>query len=617
MKQLMPIGIIILVGGLGFLVGLGSLAILAGLTAMFCLMAAFGGSLAADLRLLAWFGPVLVLAVGVPRLLGEFSQWAAVALLVVIVFLVCLVPVLGPRYVTVGMGLGMAAVFSYGLKSIGVGSVVQIFGAPALAFVVVLALRVVSGARDPSAPLRTAFADALTAGTGTAQENATRLWFADRPRRWTSGVMNGIFRYRNAAEVLSSRRRLLTGPVGDDIEQLLDAASAEAARLAEAIRPKEPPEPLDPVRRRESRIRLPGATRQLVTSMWQGLELVQASTADRDASRLDMPPGMGRDWLWTAVRGAFDWHSVQLRHAIRCALGMLVALVVASFLPGNPFVVAFLLATFAIMQPQWQDTLTKAWQRVAGALAGAAALALALWLLELPQAVLVAVGIVSLLVGFYYMQSKPVLGNACTVFMSVAVNSSTRHLDPRTALLEYIGLILLAGVIGLGFGFVAVPGVPAPTLERRFDDAVEALRVLLREVSTALHYRTLDRRALGKRFRAAASARQNLQGTVPGGHEPTEDEQVAATQGADGLSGLAVTASALLTRGFTGGPLAGAVNEIARQLGPTAEPDPELITSLLPAVSDGEQRLLLDTMTADLLAVHHAAAALRPAHTPA
>jgi hypothetical protein len=211
-KQLMPIGIIILVGGLGFLVGLGSLAILAGLTAMFCLMAAFGGSLAADLRLLAWFGPVLVLAVGVPRLLGEFSQWAAVALLVVIVFLVCLVPVLGPRYVTVGMGLGMAAVFSYGLKSIGVGSVVQIFGAPALAFVVVLALRVVSGARDPSAPLRTAFADALTAGTGTAQENATRLWFADRPRRWTSGVMNGPGVFTGPATARSAIVRRWTTP---------------------------------------------------------------------------------------------------------------------------------------------------------------------------------------------------------------------------------------------------------------------------------------------------------------------------------------------------------------------------------------------------------------------
>jgi uncharacterized membrane protein YccC len=616
MKQLMPIGIIVLVGGLGFLVGLGSSAILAGLTAMFCLMAAFGGSLAADVRLLAWFGPVLILAVGVPRLLGEVSQWAAVALLVVIVFLACLLPVLGPRYVTVGMGLGMASVFGYGLKSIGVGSVVQIFGAPALAFVVVLALRVLSGARDPSAPLRTAFADALTAGPG-AQENATRLWFADRPRRWTSGVINGIFRYRNAAEVLSARRRLLTGPAGEDIEQLLAAASAEASRLAEAIRPKETPKPLDPVRRGESTIRLPGATRQLVTSMWQGLELIQASTAARDASRVDMPPGIGRDWLVTAVSGAFDWHSVQLRHAIRCALGMLVALVVASFLPGNPFVVAFLLATFAIMQPQWQDTLTKAWQRVAGALAGAAALALALWLLELPQAVLLPVGIVSLLVGFYYMQSKPVLGNACTVFMSVAVNSSTRHLDPRTALLEYLGLILLAGVIGLVFGFVAVPGVPAPTLERRFDDAVEAVRALLRDVSTALHYRTLDRRALGTRFRAAANARQNLQSTVPGGHEPTDEERTAATQAADGLGGLATTARALLTRGFTGGPLAGAVNEIARQLGPAAEPDPELISNLLPAVSDGEQRLLLDTMTADLLAIHHVAAVLRPAHSPA
>jgi hypothetical protein len=88
---------IVLVGGLGYLVGLGSAAILAGLTAMFCLMAAFGGSLAADLRLLAWFGPVLVVASGGVRLLSEYAPWVAVGLLVVIVFVACLLPVLGPR----------------------------------------------------------------------------------------------------------------------------------------------------------------------------------------------------------------------------------------------------------------------------------------------------------------------------------------------------------------------------------------------------------------------------------------------------------------------------------------------------------------------------------------
>jgi len=618
MKQLMPVGVIILVGGLGFLIGLGSAAILAGLTAMFCLMAAFGGSLAADVRLLAWFGPVLVLASGGVRLLGEYSTPGAIALLVVIVCLVCLLPVLGPRYVTVGMGLGMASVFSYGLKTVGVGSVVQVFGAPALAFVVVLALRLVVGRKDPSGPVRVALADALASGQDPAQEAATRLWFADRPRRWTTAVLNGLFRYRNASSVLASRRRLLTGPLGNDLDQLLHAADGEAQRLAEALRPVEVPRPLAPVRRWESgAAALPGATRQLVNSMWQGLELIQAAAADRDDSKVELPPRLGREWLGNEVRGALNWRNEQLRHAIRCALGMLVALVVASFRPTDPFAVGFLITTFSIMQPQWQDSLVKAKQRIIGALAGAVALALVFWLLELPQQVLLPIGILALLVGFYYMQSKPVLGNACTVFMSVALNSTTRHLDPRSALLDYLGLIVLAAAIGLLFGFAAVPGVRKPSLLERLDKAVEAMRELLREVSSALHYRTLDRKALGRRFHAAANAQQNLLAAAPGTVAPGADEQAAAERAADGLRSLTMTASALLRRGYTGGPLAGALGEIARQLGPVADPDPELVHSLMPTGADGEQRLLVDAMIADTIAVHQARDDLRRAPAPA
>jgi len=611
-KQLMPVGIIVLVGGLGYLVGLGSAAVLAGLTAMFCLMAAFGGSLAADLRLLAWFGPVLVVASGGVRLLGEYAPWVAVGLLVVIVFVACLLPVFGPRYVTVGVGLGMASVFSFGLKAIGVGSVVQVFGAPALAVVVVLALRLLAGRKDPSEPVRVALADALADGAGPTQEAATRLWFDDGPRRWTTAVLNGIHRYRTAAEVLASRRRLLTGPLGKDIDQLLAAAHAEAQRLAEALRPAQPPTPLPPVRRWESGASaLPGATRELVNSMWQGLELIQAAAADRDARPAQLPPDMGRGWLINELRGAFNWRSEQLRHAIRCALGMLVALVVASFRPTDPFVVAFLMATFAIMQPQWRDTLTKAWQRVAGALAGATALALMIWLLEVPQAVLLPIGIAALLVGFYFMQSQPIVGNGCMVFMSVAVNSTTRHVDLRSAVLEYLGLMLLAAAIGLLFGFAAVPGVRKPGLDQRFEQAVEAVRELLREVASALHYRTVDKRAIGRRLRTASNAQQNLLATSAGGEAPGERERTAIEQGVDGLRSLTTTVTAVLRRPQTGGPLAGVIGEVARQLGPSAEPAPGLVRSLLPAGADGEQRLLVDAMIADVLAANQASDALR------
>jgi uncharacterized membrane protein YccC len=345
--------------------------------------------------------------------------------------------------------------------------------------------------------------------------------------------------------------------------------------------------------------------------MWQGLELIRAATADRDTSPAQLPPDLGRGWLTNELRGAFNWRSEQLRHAIRCALGMLVALVVASFRPTDPFVVAFLMATFAIMQPQWRDTLTKAWQRVAGALAGATALALMIWLLEVPQAVLLPIGIAALLVGFYFMQSQPIVGNGCLVFMSVAVNSTTRHVDLRSAVLEYLGLMLLAAAIGLLFGFAAVPGVREPSLDQRFEEAVEAVRELLREVASALHYRKVDKRAISRRLRAASNTQQNLLAPSTGKEAPGERERTAIEQGADGLRSLTTTATALPRRPQTGGPLAGAIGEVARQLGPSAEPAPGLVRSLLPAGADGEQRLLVDAMVADILAVHQASATLR------
>jgi hypothetical protein len=62
------LAVIVVAAGLGVLAGLGGATVLAALPAMFCLIAAFGGTLYADLRLLGWFGPVLVLGwAGSPR----------------------------------------------------------------------------------------------------------------------------------------------------------------------------------------------------------------------------------------------------------------------------------------------------------------------------------------------------------------------------------------------------------------------------------------------------------------------------------------------------------------------------------------------------------------------
>jgi hypothetical protein len=176
--------------------------------------------------------------------------------------------------------------------------------------------------------------------------------------------------------------------------------------------------------------------------------------------------------------------------------------------------------------------------------------------------------------------------------------------------LEYLGLMLLAAAIGLLFGFAAVPGVRKPSLDQRFEEAVEAVRELLREVASALHYRKVDKRAISRRLRAASNTQQNLLAPSAGKEAPGERERIAIEQGADGLR-VTTTATALPRRPQTGGPLAGAIGEVARQLGPSAEPAPGLVRSLLPAGADGEQRLLVDAMVADILAVHQVSATLR------
>ncbi|MGV9297087.1 FUSC family protein [Amycolatopsis sp. NPDC003676] len=595
--------ILVVVGGtagLGVALGLGGTAMLAGLTALFCFIAATGGPLRPDLWLLAAFAPAVVLGGAGPRLLGEVSPVASVALLVLVVFAAAVVPALGPRYVTVGLGLGMASVFGYGFQLSGAASPVQIISAPALAVGVVFVLRLLMGLRDPGKPTRTALADALAGPDRASAERAVRLWVTDRPRAWQARVLAGGARYHGTAALLRDRLRAFDEEQAAAVSRVLDAADEQVAALAEAVRAKavsDPPE----IERLDPDVALPGDTSALLDEAWAGLFAIREAVLNRDESIVDFPRHLVREALRREATGVFSWRSAQLRHAVRCALGMLVAAVIATFRPGDPLTVSFLMTTFALMQPEWRDTLAKAWQRAAGAVAGAVVLAVALWLL--PPGALLPLGIVALLVGFPFMQVKPMVFNGCMVLMSVGMNATTRHLDAVSVLVEYLLLVALAVVIGLLFGFAAVPGVPKPSVAQRFSDAVSETGELLASVAERLRGGG-GRREVGLRFRAAARTHQDLLSPEPGSREPSPEQREALEEAGQGLRGLAASAGALLQRDEQSPTMASFASAAADALAGSGELPPR------PADVDEEERLLADLVRADLLRVHRGAEVL-------
>ncbi|WP_020660578.1 FUSC family protein [Amycolatopsis benzoatilytica] len=599
----MLVAILVVVGGtagLGVALGLGATAILAGLTALFCFLAATGGPLRPDLWLLAAFAPAVVLGGAGPRLLGEVSVAASIALLALVVFAAALLPALGPRYVTVGLGLGMASVFGYGFQLSGTASPLQILSAPALAVGVVFVLRLVMGLGDPGKPSRAALADALAGPDRDSAERAVRLWLADRPRAWQARVLAGGGRYHGTAALLRDRTRAFDGEQTAAVERVLAAADEQAAVLAEAVRAKKGAEP-PAVVRAAADIDLPGDTDALLDEAWDALSAVREALLVRDESIVDFPRHLVREVLRREAAGVFSWRSAQLRHAVRAALGMTVAAVVATFRPGDPLTVSFLMTTFALMQPEWRDTLAKAGQRAAGAVAGAVVLAVALWLL--PPGALLPLGIVALLVGFPFLQVKPMVFNGCMVLMSVGMNATTRHLDALSVLIEYLLLVALAVGIGLLFGFAAVPGVPKPPVGQRFADAVAETGDLLSAVARRMRGEG-SRREIGLRFRAAVRTHQDLVSPEPGSGEPSARQRAVLDEAGQGLRGLAASAGALLQRDGQSPTMAAFADAAAAALAGSGELPPR------PEPADEEERLLADLVRADLLRVHRGAEAL-------
>lgn len=450
--------------------GAGSAGIIGGLTGLFSLVVFMGGPLRADLRIAAVMAPLLVFAAVVPRLVAEASRPAAIAIVVLLGFIAALLPLLGPRFANAGLGLGMTTMFGYGYAPVGGADHQQVIAAALAGVAVALVLRVLMGIGDPSKPTREQVAQVLVADDpAAATATAFSTWLSDGRQRWLADVLDAASRYRLVLH--TAQRSGAAHP--DDVAAL----RARAERLADRLKAK-PGKTTE-----EASTRAPaGEPAATVLEATKALDSVEQAIRERDTSTVRLERDRRHQLKDAVLHPSARLRSIQLRHAFRTALGLLVMLVITSGLDrGDPLVSTVMLTTFGILQASWRDTLTKATNKIIGLVGGS--LAVAVILLTVPSRFLVAIAAVSLCLGLWYIVTRPGLGNAFMVVVSVGFNSVSRDLNPQNLLLQYIGLTASAVVVGLIVGFAVVPAFRPPPLRRRIESATEATAAVLRASS--------------------------------------------------------------------------------------------------------------------------------------
>lgn len=455
--------------------GAGAAGIIGGLTGMFSLVVFMGGPLRPDLRVIAVMGPLLVFAAVVPRLVAEASRPAAIALVVVLIFVAALLPLVGPRFANAGMGLGMTTVFGYGYAPVGGADHQQVIAAAVAGVAVALLLRVLMGISDPSKPTREQVADVLVADDpGAATATAFGTWLSDGRQRWLADALEGASRYRLALHTAE-----LSGADGSADTEI----RARARKLAEELKAK-------PSRKRKDNKPVttspspssPALASSPLTEAASGLDVVEKAMLDHDTSAVQLDRDRRHQLQDAVLHPSARLQSIQVRHAFRTALAILIMLLITSGLErGDPLVSTVLLATFGIMQASWNDTATKARNKIIGLVAGS--LTVAVVLLLVPSRYLTLIAVVALCLGLWYIVTRPALGNAFMVIVSVGFNSVTRDLNPVNLLAQYVGLTAAAVLIGWVLGFTVIPGLRPAPLRQRIETATTATAAALRASS--------------------------------------------------------------------------------------------------------------------------------------
>ncbi|WP_166133674.1 FUSC family protein [Nocardioides ochotonae] len=448
----------------------GPAAIIGGMVGLFSLVALMGGPLRADLRAAALTVPLLLIGATVPRLLTDASRPAAIALVVVLGFVAALLPLRGPRYANAGLGLGMTTLYSYAYATHGAADHRQVIAAAVAGVLVALLVRVLLGIADPSKPTREQIAEVLLADDApTATATAFDTWLHDGRQRWLARALESASQYRLAlrrAELAASGEQL--GP------DTLAGLRGRAEELADQLRAKRPPVPDEATTGSGTG---PSAAAGPAAAL-DALDGVEQALRERDTSPVALDRGDRHEFRDAVLHPSGRWRSIQVRHALRTAFGLLVMLLVTSGLePGDPLVSTVLLTTFAILQASWRDTLDKARNKVIGVVAGSAAVGVIL--VAVPERYLVAIAAVALILGLWYITSRPALGAGFMVVVSVGFNAVTRDLDPGDLLVQYVALTACAVAVGLVLGFAVVPAFRPAPLRERVESATEATTAVL------------------------------------------------------------------------------------------------------------------------------------------
>ncbi len=487
----------------------GPAAIIGGMVGLFSLVALMGGPLRADLRAASLTVPLLLFGAIVPRLLTEVSRPAAIALVVVIGFVAALLPLRGPRFANAGLGLGMTTLYSFAYATHGATDHRQVIAAAVAGVLVALLVRVLLGISDPSKPTREQVAEVLVADDApTATATAFDTWLHDGRQRWLARALEGASQYRVA---LRGTELTASGePLGPDA---LAGLRSRAGLLAEQLRAKHAPTA-------DEATTAPGEGPTAATGpAAAALDGVEQALRDRDTSPVALDRGDRHELRDAVLHPSGRWRSIHVRHALRTAFGLLVMLVITSGLePGDPLISTVLLSTFAILQASWRDTLDKARNKVIGVVAGSAAVAVIL--VTVPERYLVAIAAVALILGLWYITSRPALGAGFMVVVSVGFNAVTRDLDPGDLLVQYVALTACAVAVGLVLGFAVVPAFRPAPLRERVESATEATSAVLRAAASPVRPSVAELVALP---RDAVHKQDEL---VPD-HEHLDDRQLA------------------------------------------------------------------------------------------
>lgn len=447
--------------------GVGPGIILAGFTAIFFTLGIGGGSLRADLRKAAWYGPLMALAVSLPRIVTDYQLGVALAMVAAVIFLAGLLPALGRNYEQAGLGLGIGTVLGFALQS-DTGSATQTVGAAFVGVVFVVLLRILLKFRDPSDVTRQLAAETLTQ-PDPGFEQAYTMWLRDKPVRWIDEVLQAAVGYRTLRGTLSS----------DEASSADDRAAAVAVIVA-AQHPTAEPDPPDVA---ESPDEVAPSGGSALNLAMQALDRIEHLAQRRNTDLVQGAAATRRAFGRASVRSVLVWRSQILRHALRTVLGVVLTFLLAwaTVGPRDPLVTSMATAAFAILQISWSQTLFKAKQRLLGVAGGAAVLAVALWLL--PKEWLLPFALAAAFCGLWLIASNQVLSIGSFVIVSVGMNVVTRGLDPTRTLLEYVGLLLAGVTIGLLCGFVVVPHLQPDRAEERVRRARQAVQDLLRRTA--------------------------------------------------------------------------------------------------------------------------------------